>query len=86
MNGWSSPRLAPMPNLREQARCGDTSPIGDLYRFMLWAGDVGNTNSVEEDTFRIRIWYEDDSGNEVDVYDNGVDQPIENGSIVIHTE
>jgi PKD repeat protein len=57
------------------------------YRFMLWAGDSA------PDTFRIRIWTEDDLGNETDVYDNGFDgsgyengQPIGGGSIVIHTK
>lgn len=47
------------------------------YRFMLWAGDA-------PDTFRIRIWTEDDAGAETDVYDNGMDQPIGGGSIVVH--
>ena len=45
------------------------------YRFMIWAGD----NNI--DTFRIRIT--DAAG--LVVYDNGVDQPINGGSIVIHT-
>lgn len=49
------------------------------YRFMLWAGDGA------PDTFRIRIWTEDDAGTETDVYDNGTSQPIAGGSIVIHT-
>lgn len=48
------------------------------YKFMLWAGDG------EPDTFRIRIWTEDDAGVETDVYDNGFDQAIGGGSIVIH--
>ncbi len=52
----------------------------DGYRFMLWAGD----DSV--DTFRIRIWVEDDIGNEYDVYDNGFDQEIMGGNIIIHTK
>jgi hypothetical protein len=47
------------------------------YKFMLWAGD-GNP-----DTFRIKIWTED-LGTEDVVYDNGFDQPIEGGSIVMH--
>jgi hypothetical protein len=51
----------------------------DGYRFMLWAGDA-------PDTFRIRIWEEDDAGNEFDVYDNGFDQAIKGGSIIIHTK
>jgi beta propeller repeat protein len=48
------------------------------YKFMLWAGDG-------PDTFRIRIWTEDDDGTETDIYDNGFDQDIGGGSIVIHT-
>ena len=53
--------------------------MGD-YRFMLWAGDDA------PDTFRIRIWTEDQAGVETDVYDNGFDQEIGGGSIVIHTK
>lgn len=49
------------------------------YRFMLWAGD-------DPDTFRIKIWTEDDGGSETVVYDNGFDQPIGGGSIIIHTK
>jgi hypothetical protein len=44
------------------------------YGFMLWAGDGS------PDTFRIKIW----DANEVVVYDNGTDQPIGGGSIVVH--
>ena len=52
----------------------------DGYRFMLWAGD-------EPDTFRIRIWVEDEvSDDEWEVYDNGFDQEISGGSIVIHAK
>jgi hypothetical protein len=50
------------------------------FKFMLWAGDGGS------DTFRIRIWTEDDSGVETDIYDNGFDQAIGGGNIVIHTK
>jgi hypothetical protein len=49
------------------------------YKFMLWAGDN------DPDTFRIKIWEEDNEGSEFDVYDNGFDQAIGGGSIVIHT-
>lgn len=49
------------------------------FKFMLWAGDG------ETDTFRIKIWYEE-GDDEVIVYDNGMDQEIEGGSIVIHTK
>jgi hypothetical protein len=44
------------------------------YQFMLWAGDGS------PDTFRIKIW---DADTEVVVYDNGMDQPIGGGSIVV---
>jgi PKD repeat protein len=65
---------------------GTINGMGD-YRFMLWAGDD------EPDTFRIRIWEEDEAtGVETDVYDNGFEgsgyetgQPIAGGSIVVHT-
>ncbi|MFC1661600.1 PKD domain-containing protein [Gemmatimonadota bacterium] len=60
---------------------GDLCPVsegGDLYKFMLWAGDD------DPDTFRIKIWCED--GGESLVYDNGMNQPISGGSIVIHTK
>jgi len=58
---------------------GTINGEGD-YRFMVWAGD-GDT-----DTFRIRIWEEDERGTETDLYDNGFDQEIGGGSIVIHTK
>jgi hypothetical protein len=59
---------------------GTINSIGD-YKFMLWAGDG------EPDTFRIRIWQEDEAtGVETDIYDNGFDQPIGGGSIVIHAK
>ena len=48
------------------------------YKFMIWAGDN------DPDTFRIKIWYEEDN-NEIVVYDNGMDQEIGGGSIVVHT-
>lgn len=53
-------------------------PNGNPYKFMLWAGDDS------PDTFRIRIWWEDTDGTEYDVYDNGSDQPIGAGNIVVH--
>lgn len=56
---------------------GELAPNGDDYKFMLWAGDGS------PDTFRIKIWWEDTNGEHV-VYDNGVQQPIGGGSIVIH--
>lgn len=50
------------------------------YRFMLWAGDDA------PDTFRIKIWTEDEFGVEDVVYDNGSDQAIGGGSIVVHAK
>jgi hypothetical protein len=51
------------------------------YKFEVWARDAVS------DTFRIRIWTEDEStGAETDVYDNGFDQAIGGGSIMIHTK
>jgi len=57
---------------------GVADPNGNAYKFMLWAGDGS------PDTFRIRIWWEDAAGEQV-VYDNGVDQTIGAGNIVVHT-
>ena len=50
------------------------------YKFKIWAGDD------EPDTFRIKIWEEDEFGVETVIYDNGMDQAIGGGSIVIHTK
>ncbi len=47
---------------------------------MIWAQDLDPTG---EDTFRIKIWYED-SG-EVVVYDNGTDQALAGGNIKVQT-
>jgi hypothetical protein len=49
------------------------------YKFMLWAGDG------DPDTFRIRIWWEDGE-TEVPVYDNGMNQAIGGGNIVVHSD
>ena len=56
---------------------GQSSLNGD-YKFQLWATDG------DPDKFRIRIWWEDMEGSENTVYDNGSDQAIGGGSIVIH--
>lgn len=56
---------------------GTINGMGE-YKFMIWAGD----NLT--DTFRIKIWEEDEYGVETVIYDNGTDQPIGGGSIVIH--
>jgi len=58
---------------------GTINGMGE-YKFQLWAGDD------DPDTFRIKIWTEDEFGVETVVYDNGFDQAIEGGSIVIHTK
>ncbi len=58
---------------------GTVNGEGD-YRFKLWAGDD------DPDTFRIKIWVEDEDSNETVIYDNGDDQEIGGGSIVIHTK
>jgi chitodextrinase len=49
------------------------------YKFMLWAGDGS------PDTFRIKIWSEGPDGTQTVVYDNGFNQALGGGSIVIHT-
>ncbi|MFC1818970.1 FG-GAP-like repeat-containing protein [Thermodesulfobacteriota bacterium] len=55
------------------------------YKFQLWAGD--ETGIEGEDTFRIKIWTEDElTSAETIIYDNGLDQEIEGGSIVVHTK
>lgn len=59
---------------------GGMAPNGEYYRFMLWAGDG------EPDTFRIRIWEEDEDGVETVKYDNGFNQEIGGGSIVVHAK
>ncbi len=56
---------------------GSINGMGE-YRFMVWAGDNN------PDTFRIKIWTEDEFGVETVVYDNGSDQAIGRGNIVIH--
>lgn len=48
------------------------------YKFMIWAGDGA------PDTFRIKL-YTESAEVETIVYDNGFDQAIGGGSIVIHT-
>jgi predicted outer membrane repeat protein len=58
---------------------GTINGWGD-FKFMVWAGDGA------PDTFRIKIWDElEDTGEDV-IYDNGSDQAIGGGSIVIHTK
>jgi hypothetical protein len=50
------------------------------YKFKIWAGDA------DPDTFRIKIWEEDEFENETVIYDNGFDQEIGEGSIVIYAK
>jgi probable HAF family extracellular repeat protein len=58
---------------------GTINGWGD-FKFMVWAGDGA------PDTFRIKIWDElEDIGEDV-IYDNGSDQAVNGGSIVIHTK
>jgi len=54
-------------------------PNGNEYKFMIWATDGS------PDSFRIKIWWED-GDIEIDVYDNGVEQAIGGGSIVVHAK
>jgi hypothetical protein len=60
---------------------GEVDPNGYLYKFMIWTGD--GTGPGGADTFRIKIWWEDSDTENV-VYDNGMDQPIGGGSVVVH--
>ena len=66
----------------EYARFKGTGSINGEgeYKFQIWAGDS------EPDTFRIRLWTEDEFRVETDVYDNGFNQEIRGGSIVIYTK
>jgi len=59
---------------------GGLDPNGNPFKFMIWAGDG------TPDTFRIRIWWEGADGVENPIYDNGVEQAIGAGNIVIHTK
>jgi PKD repeat protein len=56
---------------------------GGDYGFLLTAADSAINGGPAQDTFRIKIW---DKATETTVYDNGRDQPIGGGSIVIHTK
>ncbi len=57
---------------------GGLDQNGNAYKFMLWAADGS------PDSFRMRIWWEA-AGVETVVYDNGFNQAIGGGSIVVHT-
>jgi len=56
---------------------GELDSNGNAFKFMVWAVD----GSL--DACRIRIWWEDESGEHV-VYDNGFNQAIDSGRIVVH--
>jgi PKD repeat protein len=58
---------------------GGLAPNNEEYKFMIWATD-GNS-----DTFRIKIWWEDNSVENI-VYDNDIEQPIGGGAIKVHTK
>jgi len=59
---------------------GTINGLGD-YGFLLTAKDSAIQGGPATDTFRIKIW---DKGTGLSVYDNGTDQPIGGGNIVIH--
>ncbi len=61
---------------------GEPASNDSPYKFQVWAGDGTGPNGA--DTFRVKIWYEA-GGSETVVYDNGMNQPIGGGSIVVHT-
>jgi hypothetical protein len=63
---------------------GTINGMGE-YKFMLSAidADINDTDVFTVDLFRIKIWTEDDLGNENVVYDNAMTE-IGGGSIVIH--
>ena len=50
------------------------------YTFQIWATDS------DPDTFRIKIWTENEAGVETVEYDNPMHQPIGGGNIVVHTK
>ncbi len=62
---------------RAQYKGAGTINGAGAYQFMIWATDGS------PDTFRIKIWSES-GGVETVVYDNGFDQALGGGSIVIH--
>ena len=58
---------------------GTIEGASDVYKFIIWAGDG------TPDTFRIKIW-EEVSGLEDVVYDNGSQQAITGGNIFVHKD
>ena len=62
---------------------GTINDEGD-YKFKLWATDGALVQGGGDDTFRIKIWEEDEFGVETVIYDNKVETELGGGSIVIH--
>jgi hypothetical protein len=54
------------------------------YKFKIWATDGELAGGQGIDTFRIKIWEEDEFGVETVSYDNKVETELGGGSIVIH--
>lgn len=54
------------------------APSGNPYKFKVWAGDDS------PDTLHIKIWDEDAGANEIVYYDNGSQQAISHGNIIVH--
>jgi hypothetical protein len=54
------------------------------FKFMIWATDGALLQQGGEDSFRIKIWEEDEFGGETVVYDNKVETGLGGGSIKIH--
>jgi hypothetical protein len=62
---------------------GQKASNGQDYKFQIWA------TSGSPDTFRIKIWWEETSGStliEHVVYDNGTQQAIGGGNIIVHAK
>jgi len=59
---------------------GGLDPNGQPFKFMIWATDGS------PDTLRIKIWWVGAEDVENVVYDNGVEQAIGGGSIVVHAK
>jgi hypothetical protein len=62
---------------------GLQAPGKQDFKFMLWVGD--GTGDGGADTFRIKIWWEDGRREHV-IYDNGLDQAILSGKVVVQSK
>lgn len=58
------------------------APNGTPYKFTVWA--INGDPLGQPDAFHIRIWWVDDGGVTIVVYDNGSLQTLGGGSIVVH--